>query len=193
MKLKIKAMVSILIGLIFLGSVVIGYLPTPHLFIELTCIANVVVGLLLIFTGIKLLRGKEIFSSIVYHMWLVTILLVCLISMSGQLNLDGAFFLLHLVNPFVFLIYYLLFIQDRKGYLKLLLAPLPAIIYLTLDYLIGSIVGQFVYGIFEVGELDFMTAGIIGVVFYLILLILSFITLQLNLLFRKRAAVILAK
>ena len=50
--------------------------------------------------------------GIIYHMWLVTILLVCIVSCVGHFNFHGAFFFLHLVNPLVFLVYYMVFIDD---------------------------------------------------------------------------------
>lgn len=50
---NIKAYISIAIGILFCGSVLIGYIPIPKYVVELTCISNLFIGILLLFTGIN--------------------------------------------------------------------------------------------------------------------------------------------
>lgn len=121
MERNIKAYISIALGILFCGSVLIGYIPILEYVIELTCISNLFIGILLLFTGINMLGKKKKIPSIIYHLCLVTILLVCIISCVGHFNFHGAFFFLHLVNPFVFLVYYMAFIDDSKSIKKILL------------------------------------------------------------------------
>ena len=72
---------------------------------------SIALGILLLFTGINMLGKKKKIPSVIYHIWLVTILLVCTISCIGHFNFHGVFFFLHLVNPFVFLVYY----KEKSG------------------------------------------------------------------------------
>ncbi len=56
MERNIKAYTSIVLGILFCGSVLIGYIPIPEYAIELTCISNSFIGILLLLTGINVLR-----------------------------------------------------------------------------------------------------------------------------------------
>lgn len=157
-----------------------GYMPIPEYVIELTCISNSCIGILLLFTGINILRKKKEFPNIIYHMWLVTILLVCIISCVGHFNFHGAFFFLHLVNPIIFLIYYMVFIDDTKKIKKILLTPIPVMIYLIFDYIIGMLRGKFVYGIFEVNEITFTYIVLVMCGVYISLLAIAVLTQYIN-------------
>lgn len=185
MQRKMNAIISIVLGISFCGSVVIGYMPIPQYIVELTCISNMCIGIILVLTGIRILLNKDEFPDIVYHMWLVTILLVCIISIGGKFNFKGAFLLLHLINPLAFLAYYIIFIDEKKEYKKLFFTPIPVIVYLSLDYVIGTLKGQFVYGIFEANELNIVKALIIVIIIYFFLLLIGYATLHLNLLIGK--------
>ena len=180
MERNIKAYISIALGILFCGSVLIGYIPIPEYVIELTCMSNLFIGILLLFTGINMFGKKKKIPSVIYHMWLVTILLVCAISCIGHFNFHGVFFFLHLVNPFVFLVYYMVFIDDGKNFKKILLTPIPVMIYLIFVYFIGMLRGTFVYGIFEVNEMGFAVMFLVVCGVYISLLMIAAITQYIN-------------
>ena len=175
-----KVSISIALGILFCGSVLIGYMPIPEYTLELTCISNLCIGILLLFTGINTTKKKIKIPSVIYHMWLVTILLVCIISCVGHFNFHGAFFFLHLVNPLLFLIYYLVFIDDTKRSKQILLTPFPVLFYLIFDYIVGKLRGRFIYGIFEVKETDFASLLLILCGVCLSLLVIAVITQYIN-------------
>ena len=185
MERNIKAYISIALGVLFCGSVLIGYIPIPQYVIELTCISNSCIGILLLFTGINMLTKKKKIPSIIYHMWLVVILLVCIISCVGHFNFNGAFFFLHLVNPVMFLTYYMIFIDDSKKMKKMLLTPTPVTLYLIFDYIIGMLRGKFVYGIFEVNEMELVDIFLIVCSVYIFSLMIAGITQYINQKIRK--------
>ena len=101
---KIEGYISITLGIVFCASVLVGYMPIPEYLIELTAFSNTLIGMILIFTGINFIVKEKSISSIFYHMGLVTILLVCIVSCVGHFNFKGAFLFLHLVNPVLFLL-----------------------------------------------------------------------------------------
>lgn len=173
---KIKSCVSIILGIVFCASVLVGYIPIPEYLIELTCFSNMLIGILLIFTGINFIVKRKHFSSIFYHMGLVTILLVCIVSCVGHFNFKGAFFFLHLVNPVLFLVYYMFFVEDDKNFKKSLYTPIPVMIYLVFDYILGRVTGHFVYGIFDVNEMNLTLMMLIAIGIYIILIVLACIT-----------------
>lgn len=186
---KIKGCVSIILGIVFCTSVLIGYTPIPEYLIELTCFSNTLIGILLIFTGINFIEKGKCFSSIFYHMGLVTILLVCIVSCVGHFNFIGAFFFLHLVNPVLFLLYYMFLVEDDKNFKKILYTPIPVMIYLVFDYILGRWTGHFVYGIFDVNEMNLALMILIAFGIYIILIVLACITQFLN----KKCSVIRKK
>lgn len=141
---------------------------------------SILLGILLIFTGINFIVKGKSFSSVLYHMGLVTILLVCIVSCVGHFNFQGAFFFLHLVNPVLFLLYYMIFIEDDKTFRKILYTPIPVIIYLAFDYIIGRVTGHFVYGIFDVNEMNLMLMILVVCGIYIILIVLACITQFIN-------------
>lgn len=186
---KIKGCVSIILGIVFCASVLVGYTPIPEYLIELTCFSNTLIGILLIFTGTNFIVKGKCFSSIFYHMGLVTILLVCIVSCVGHFNFIGAFFFLHLVNPVLFLLYYMVFVEDDKNFDKILYTPIPVMIYLAFDYIIGRVTGHFVYGIFDVNEMNLIWMVLIACGIYIMLIVLACITQFLN----KKCSVIRKK
>lgn len=141
---------------------------------------SIILGILLIFTGINFIVKGKSFSSIFYHMGLVTILLVCIVSCVGHFNFKGAFFFLHLVNPILFLIYYMFFIEDDNNFRKILYTPIPLIIYLAFDYIVGRVTGHFVYGIFDVNEMNLALMILIACGIYIIIILLACITQFIN-------------
>lgn len=173
---KIKGCVSIMLGIGFCVSVLIGYIPIPEYLIELTCFSNTYIGILLIFTGINFVVNGKCFRAFYYHMGLVTILLVCIVSCVGHFNFRGVFFFLHLVNPVLFLLYYMFFVEDDKSIKKILYTPIPVIIYLSIDYIYGKVTGHFVYGIFDVDEMNLTLMILIAGGIYIVLIVLAFIT-----------------
>lgn len=186
---KIKGCVSIILGIVFCASVLVGYTPIPEYLIELTCFSNTLIGILLIFTGINFIVKGKCFSSIFYHMGLVTILLVCIVSCVGHFNFIGAFFFLHLVNPVLFLLYYMVLVEDDKNFEKILYTPIPVMIYLAFDYILGRVTGHFVYGIFDVNEMNLIWMVLIACGIYIMLIVLACITQFLN----KKCSVIRKK
>ena len=189
MERNIKAYISIALGVLFCGSVLIGYIPIPNYVIELTCISNSCIGILLLFTGINVLAKKKTIPSTIYHMWLVAILLVCIISCVGHFNFCGAFFFLHLVNPVMFLAYYMIFIDDSKKVNEMLLAPAPVMLYLIFGYIVGMSRGRFVYGIFEVNEIELVDIFLIACSIYIFSLMVATMTQYINQKIRKMISV----
>lgn len=192
MKKETEIAVKYCIGLILVLSVIIGYIPEPQYIIEMTCISNFLLGLVFIISAVRLQRGKRDFPNVVYSMGLVTILLVffiCMGSLSGayHMNFKGAFIFLHVLNPVIVLIYYLIFIDEKhNGRLRnILMTPFFAIAYLLVDYIVGTMINHYVYGFFEPGELTIPMAFLVGLVIYMMLLLMALLCYGLNRLVRR--------
>ena len=187
MKKRLQIILTFCIAVMLLTSVFAGYFPTPEYVVECTCISNSLIGLLFLFSGIRIIKDGTVFGNWLYGTASVTLLfvfLICMGSLSGayQMNFKGAFFFLHVINPIAVLVYYLIYINEwEHGRPKRLpLIPVPLLCYLIADYVIGTIAGHYVYGFFKPGELGVGRAFLIGCGIYAGVLILGSAIFGLN-------------
>lgn len=68
---------------------------------------------------------------------------------------------------------------------KMLLTPTPVMLYLIFDYIIGMLRGKFVYGIFEVNEMELVDIFLIVCSVYIFSLMIAGITQYINQKIRK--------
>ena len=196
MKNKVQGVVSIVMSMIFLISVAVGYFPMPQYVVELTFMSNLCTGIMLFVSGIALLRNKKNVSVLAVRSATVTLMLVfltCMGSLSGKysMNFKGAFFVLHVITPLLILAYYLIFVNEKTEKKNtLLLTPMPAVLYLIFDYVLGLVRGNFVYGFFKVAELPYIKAIIVGACAYLLLVAISIPITTANMIINRKAVVI---
>ena len=189
----ISHVVKMIIGFWMILTVLIGYIPQPEYLIELTCISNMLGGLLLLADGILGISKKEIHLNAFYLNAVVSILIVffiCLLSLTGayQFNFSGAFFFLHTFNPVAFTLCYLFFIDEQNRTFKsVLTAPVMLMTYFLFDYMRYQLTGEFVYGFIELSDFALPIAAMAGAVLYALIFLLSLIPFILNkVLHRKR-------
>lgn len=182
----IKNMVKTAAGLWMIATVLIGYIPQPEYLDEMTCVSNTLGGLLLLADGILNMTKKKNLPSAFYlnvAVSILTVFLICMGSLSGvyRFNFQGAFFFLHVVNPIVFILCYILFVDERNRKSRFALAaPIMFMVYLLFDYLRCQVTGQFVYGFVEPQALTFGYAVMAGAAAYALLCLLGLGLLTLN-------------
>ena len=157
-----KGIVQLVIGLMMIVTLLVGYLPIPEYLVELTCVSNMLGGVLLTIDGILSICRKKNLSSNLYRavcVCILTVFFICLGSLTGffHFNFKGAFFFLHVINPIAFVGCYLLF-----------------------DYIRCQFTGKFVYGFAEPDVLTFPYAVLIGIAVYIIMMLFSFCLLKVN-------------
>lgn len=76
-----KGIVQLVIGLMMIVTLLVGYLPIPEYLVELTCISNMLGGVLLTIDGILSICGKKNLSSNLYRAVCVCILTVSIIGL----------------------------------------------------------------------------------------------------------------
>ena len=174
-----------------IAVVLIGYIPQPKYLVELTCVSNMLGGLLLLLDGVLNITKKKAFPNAFYMNITVSILIVFLVCMGSligayKFNFNGAFFFIHVINPIVFVVYYIIFVneQDRKvGYV--LKAPIMIMAYVLFDYIRYQFTGEFVYGFINSEKFTLVYAIIAGIVIYVLMYLLSLILFVLNRLVHK--------
>lgn len=188
----INNVVKIAVGLLMIVVVLIGYIPEPEYLVELTCVSNMLGGLLLLIDGILNITRKKSFPNSFYLNVAVSILmvfLVCMGSFTGayKFNFKGAFFFMHIINPIVFVICYMLFVNEQGRKIKFVLtAPTMIMLYFLFDYIRSRLVGKFVYGFVEPGELTFFYAIITGLIMYIFMYLLGLSLFALNRLVHRK-------
>ena len=106
-----------------IAVVLIGYIPQPEYLVELTCVSNMLGGLLLLLDGVLNITKKKAFPNAFYMNITVSILIVFLVCMGSligayKFNFNGAFFFMHVINPIVFVVYYIIFVIICKVFRK---------------------------------------------------------------------------
>lgn len=188
----IENIVKIAVGLLMVVIALIGYIPQPEYLVELTFVSNTLGGLLLLADGILNIVQKKNFPNAFYQNAAVSILmvfLVCMGSLTGvyRFNFKGAFFFMHVINPIVFIVCYMIFVNEQGRKIRFVLtAPTMIIIYLVFDYILCQFTGKFVYGFVEPKELTFFYAIIIGFVMYIFMYLLGLCLFALNRLLHKK-------
>ena len=189
-----KNVLKILAGVFMLVTAAVGYIPTPELLVEFTCLTNTLGGILLILDGCLGFKGKSV-SSILYLnvcAGILFVFLVCLGSLSGMyhMNYSGAFFFLHATNPVLIILFYIITCVTVKAELKgtvkqILLSPVLTLAYLLFDFILGKCRGYFVYGFVGPEQLSFVTALIVGLIMYVVILLFGWLLFALNRLCHK--------
>lgn len=182
-----KKFFTLFIAILMISTALLGYLPEPQFMSELTFLSNFIIGLLFLVSAVRLFQKKTPLPNVIFLGSLTTIMLVFLVcagSLSGvyHMNFKGAYFFLHVVNPLLVLFYYFAFIRESTTEKKRLLffVPLPAVLYLLMDYIVGEIHGSFQYGFFKPAALNGGSAFLILAMLYVILIALGTALFQIN-------------
>lgn len=173
-------------------TVLIGYIPQPEYFVELTCVSNMLGGLLLLADGMLNIIKKETYLKSFYLNVVVSILivfLVCMGSFTGayRFNFKGAFFFLHVINPITFAICYMIFVNEQGRKMRYALtAPIMTMAYLLFDCIRCQFTGEFVYGFIEPEKLTPVYMIIAGIIIYVFVYLFGLSCFGLNRLVHKR-------
>ena len=137
-------------------------------------------------------QKRKNFPSLFYHNIAVSIFIVFLVCMGSfigvyKFNFNGAFFFMHIINPIIFAVCYIIFVDEHNRKIRFALtAPIMMMVYLLFDYIRCQFTGEFVYGFVEPKEFTFFYAMIVGLVMYIIVYLLGLCLFALNRLVHKK-------
>jgi len=145
---ELGSIISVIMGLMFITTVVIAYWGNFQYVYELTFLSNAFTGLFLLITTILKRRGKEI-SQILYLDFTVLLFMVFLICIAfiGEFKFTGAIFFLHVINPIALMVYFFIYNDMSKiskvvNVLTILIMPFA---YLMFAVIYGSITNNYIY------------------------------------------------
>lgn len=188
----IKNIIKVVAGFLMIVSVLIGYMPQPEYLIELTCISNTLGGLLLFADGILSMTKKKICSNSLYlnvTASIFIVFLICVGSLFGSysFNFSGAFFFLHIINPIIFVCFYMIFVNEQGRKMRcVLIAPTMTMVYLLFDNVRYRLTDEFVYGFIENEEFTLAWVIVAAIITYAFVYLLSLSLFALNRFVHKR-------
>lgn len=145
---------NILVGILFLLTVVYAYYQIPERLYEFTAISNTSAGLFLIAEGILSAKGKHM-PRVVWQIAACSIMSVYCCTFMNAFNIVefkfmGGYMFLHAINPIIFMLFYLftadIRIRDTKDHILLAaVAPVMTVVYMIFDLIRWLLTGVFIY------------------------------------------------
>lgn len=115
---RLKCILDILLGILYLTSTLIGYLPAfsagAHIhFAEWCCITGIFGGIFYLASAVFEIRSKTISEILHFNITLILIL-IFIATVAVRLELEGAFWFIHLFGPLLVLMRFFLFCDCTK-------------------------------------------------------------------------------
>lgn len=122
MKKMIKDFYELLTGLMFIWTIIAGYYKDISYMGEYCFISGIIVGIIFIISFINRVITKKDLPIWIYFDCMITILIIMIATIAIGLNLEGAFWFIHIINPILIFIYWCLFCNHQEISKKLWIA-----------------------------------------------------------------------
>lgn len=172
--MKKRIMFELTAGILMLVSALFTYIPKSQYMYELTFISNMAgAGLLLSDAAYAAVKRKWL-PSVLFLIETVAISIVfliaggCTVSGLTHFNYSGGMFFLHVVNPIVFMGFYLLIEAKKINIAEIAWSPIFVLLYLLFDYIRFRFVGSFVYGLFPTEIMSLPNVVVLGIIMYIL-------------------------
>lgn len=174
--MKKRIVFEVTVGLLMPVSALYTYISEAQYLYELTFISNIVGAGLLLFDVVYVHIKQKWLPSVLFLIETVTISIVFLISVGctafgfAHFNFNGGMFFLHIINPVLFIGFYLVVERQRNfNLIEIVLSPILVMGYLLFDYVRFLFVGSFVYGLFPTEKMSLLNALVIGGIAYILI------------------------
>ena len=172
--MKKRIVFELAAGILMLVSALYTYVPKSQYVYELTFISNMVGADLLLSDATYAAVKRKWLPSVLFLIETVAISIVLLIAGGctvlglEHFNYSGGMFFLHVVNPIVFMGFYLLVEAKKFNIAEIAWSPIFVLLYLLFDYIRFRFVGSFVYGLFPTEKMSLLNAMVIGIIMYIL-------------------------
>ena len=140
---KIRKYVDLTLSLLFILSVMLGYYKDVSHMSEYCFISGLLVGITFFISFLYQQTHKKPLSACIYLACVVDIFIIFIATISIGLNLEGAFWFIHIINPVILVVYWLVFCDQRmmnwKGTFSVVLFPL---LYMLFAFVLFKISGS---------------------------------------------------
>lgn len=184
---KIRKYVDLALSILFILSVILGYYKDVSHMTEYCFVSGLLVGITFFASYLHQQKHDKPLNACIYLACMVDIFIIFIATVAIGLNLDGAFWFIHIINPIILVIYWFVFCDQRimnwKGTLSVVLFPL---LYMMFAFVLFKISGSCPFP----ASLIFMDYSgfiplVILVVLAIILWVLGYILHMLNKLIRR--------
>lgn len=137
---SLKVLLDFLLGILYLASTLIGYLPAFPMrayihFAEWCCITGLLGGIFYCISAVCGLR-KKMLSEVLHLNVTLMLILIFIATVAIRLELEGAFWMLHLFGPLLVLLRFFLFCDCTK-------IKTPCRVFTSIAFPIGYILFSF--------------------------------------------------
>lgn len=140
---KIRKYVDLTLSLLFILSVMLGYYKDVSHMSEYCFISGLLVGITFFLSFLHQQTHEKPLNACIYLACVVDIFIIFIATISIGLNLDGAFWFIHIINPIILVIYWFVFCDqrsmNRKGTFSVVLFPL---LYMLFAFVLFKISGS---------------------------------------------------
>ncbi len=184
---KIRKYIDLALSILFILSVILGYYKDFSHMSEYCFISGLLVGITFFISYLHQQKREKPLNVCIYLACMVDIFVIFIATVSIGLNLDGAFWFIHIINPIILMIYWFVFCDQRimnwKGSLSVVVFPL---LYMLFAYVLFKISGScpFPASLIFMDYTGFIPVAIL-VVLAIILWVLGYILHMLNKLIRR--------
>lgn len=125
---KIRKYVDLFLSVLFVASVILGYYKDVSHMSEYCFISGIVTGVIFFVSFLKQQKNGKVLRSCIYLACLVDIFVIFIATAAIGLNLEGAFWFIHIINPIIIAVYWFVFCDQRtmnwKGTFSVVVFPL---------------------------------------------------------------------
>lgn len=167
---KIRKYIDLTLSILFILSVILGYYKDFSHMSEYCFISGLLVGIIFFISYLHQQKLEKPLNACIYLACMVDIFVIFIATVAIGLNLDGAFWFIHIINPIILIIYWFVFCDQRimnwKGTLSVVIFPL---LYMVFAFVFFKIIGSCPFP----ASLIFMDyPGLISVVILVVLAII---------------------
>lgn len=185
---KIRKYVDLGLSILFILCGILGYYKDVSHMSEYCFISGILTGVVFFVSFLQQQKNGKILNPCIYLACLADIFVIFIATVAIGLNLEGAFWFIHIIDPIILAVYWFIFCDQRtmnlKGTFSVVVFPL---VYMLFAFILFKVSGSCPFP----ASLIFMDHGgfasiIILFVLAVILWILGYILHMLNRLIRRK-------
>lgn len=140
---KIRKYIDLTLSILFVASSILGYANDISHMSEYCFISGMVVGIIFFASFLRQQKQDMALPVCVYLACFIDIFVIFIATVAIGLNLEGAFWFIHIINPIVIAFYWFIFCDQRsmnwKGTFSVVVYPL---LYMLFAFILFKISGK---------------------------------------------------
>ncbi len=138
---NIRKYVDLCLSILFLASAILGYYKDVSYMTEYCFISGLLTGGIFFISFSRQQIQRKTLPLYIYIACFVDIFIIFIVTVTIRLNLEGAFWFIHIINPVIICIYWFLFCNQRemnwKGIFSVIIFPICYMLFAFILYKSG--------------------------------------------------------